>query len=161
SFPNEEKKYPDYTHFAPDRAQVVGGANLTTGQQALANAFVERPEFIAKYPQSQTLDQFVDAILLNIKTDSGVNIDALKPQLVALGSRGTILYRLVNDDLAGGNGGIDNRKFIDAEYNRTFVATQYFGYLRRNGDIGGLVFWLGQVNSGPLRDGRKQNGMVC
>ena len=72
-----------------------------------------------------------------------------------------MLYRLANDDLAGGNGGINNRAFIDADYNRTFVATQYFGYLRRDGDIGGLIFWLGQINGGPLRNPVRQNGMVC
>jgi hypothetical protein len=57
--------------------------------------------------------------------------------------------------------GINNRAFIDAEYNRAFVVTQYFGYLRRDGDIGGILFWLGQVNSAPLRDTSKQNAMVC
>ena len=71
------------------------------------------------------------------------------------------MYRLVNDDLAGGNGGINNRLFIDAEYNRGFVVTQYFGYLRRDPDIGGFLFWLGQVNAGLLRDAGKQHGMVC
>ncbi len=41
------------------------------------------------------------------------------------------------------------------------MITQYFGYLRRDGDIGGILFWLGQVNSAPLRDPTKQNAMVC
>ncbi len=45
------------------------------------------------------------------------------------------MCRLANDDLAGGNGGINNRAFIDAEYNRAFVASQYLGYLRRDADI--------------------------
>ena len=56
---------------------------------------------------------------------------------------------------------INNRPFIDEEYNRAFVATQYFGYLRRDADIGGFLFWLGQVNSTPLRDTSKQHAMVC
>ena len=56
---------------------------------------------------------------------------------------------------------IANQLFIDAEYNRTFVLGQYFGYLRRNPDIPGFMFWLGQVNSGPLRDVSKQHAMVC
>jgi hypothetical protein len=63
------------------------------------------------------------------------------------------------DDLAGGNGGINNRAFIDAEYNRAFVATQYFGYLRRDLDIGGFLFWLGQVDRFPIRNA--QHAMVC
>ena len=66
---------------------------------------------------------------------------------------------LVSNDQ--GNAGINNRAFLDADYNQTFVGTQYFGYLRRDGDIGGLIFWLGQINRGPLRNGDTQNAMVC
>lgn len=51
--------------------------------------------------------------------------------------------------------------FIDAEYNRAFVATQYFGYLRRDADMAGFLFWLGQVSSAPPRDVPKQHAMVC
>ena len=71
------------------------------------------------------------------------------------------MYRLANDDAQTGNGGINNRAFIDAEYNRAVVASQYFGYLRRDGDIGGFLFWSGQINSAPLRDVTKQHSMVC
>jgi hypothetical protein len=69
------------------------------------------------------------------------------------------MYRLADDNV--NTNPINNRPFIDAEYNRAFVATQYFGYLRRDGDIGGFQFWLGQVNSAPLRDVPKQHAMVC
>jgi hypothetical protein len=64
------------------------------------------------------------------------------------------------DDNVGGNP-INNRAFIDADYNRAFVATQYFGYLRRDADIGGFLFWLGQVNAAALRDVPRQHQMVC
>ncbi len=33
--------------------------------------------------------------------------------------------------------------------------------LRRDSHSGGFPFWLGQVNSGPLRDTTKQHAMVC
>jgi hypothetical protein len=49
----------------------------------------------------------------------------------------------------------------DAEYNRAFVFTEYAGYLRRDADIGGFLFWLGQVSSAPLSDATKQHAMVC
>ena len=70
-----------------------------------------------------------------------------------------MIYRLADDNTQSNP--IDNRAFIDAEYNRTFVYTQYAGYLRRDSDLPGFIFWLGQVNLGPLRDGTKQHGMVC
>jgi hypothetical protein len=75
------------------------------------------------------------------------------------GGRGAVIYRLADDNLQ--TNPINNRAFIDAEYNRAFVATQYFGYLRRDADIGGFLFWLGQVSSAPLRDVPKQHAMVC
>ena len=56
---------------------------------------------------------------------------------------------------------MDNRPFLDAEYNRGFVATLYFGFLRRDADLGGYNFWLGQVNSFPLRNPVGQHRMVC
>ena len=56
---------------------------------------------------------------------------------------------------------INNRALIDAEYNRAFVFTQYAGYLRRDADIGGFLFWLDQVDRAPLRDVGIQHTMVC
>jgi hypothetical protein len=70
-----------------------------------------------------------------------------------------VLYRLADDNVQ--TNPITNRAFIDAEYNRAFVTTQYFGYLRRDADIGGFLFWLGQVNGGSPRDTAKQHAMVC
>jgi Tol biopolymer transport system component len=169
NFPNEEKKMPSYAVFVADRARVVGGANLAQSQQDLANAFVQRPEFLAKYPANLNLFSFVDAVLTTIKNDIGVDLSSQRFALLSLGNglppdkaRGAVMYRLANDDgPQGSNGGINNRAFIDAEYNRSFVLGQYFGYLRRDPDIGGFIFWLGQVSSGPLRDVPKQHSMVC
>jgi hypothetical protein len=159
SNPTEARKIPRYDVFVRDRARVVGGSSLAASQLALANLFVQRPEFLSKYPANLTLEQFVDAVLQTIQSDSGVNLQSQRPALIALGSRGAVLYRLADDNAQSNP--ISNRAFIDAEYNRAFVTTQYFGYLRRDGDIGGLLFWLGQVNSAPLRDVPKQNAMVC
>jgi hypothetical protein len=163
NFPNEEKKMPSYTTFVADRARVIGGASLAQSQLDLANAFVARPEFIAKYPASlSTAGQFVDAVLATIQNDIGVNLGAQRNNLINLYNsfgRGGVLYRLADDNAQ--TNPISNQAFIDAEYNRSFVLGQYFGYLRRDPDIGGFVFWLGQVSSGPLRDVPKQHAMVC
>ncbi len=158
----EAKKLPGYSVFAADRARVVGGANLAQGQSDFANAFVQRPEFLAKYPTSLDGPGFVDAVLATINNDIGVDLTSQRAALITLfnsGGRGAVMYRLADDNVQ--TNPINNRAFIDAEYNRAFVFTQYAGYLRRNSDIAGFLFWLGQVNSGPLRDGTKQHGMVC
>ena len=141
----------------------MGGADLAQSQLAVANAFVQRAAFIARYPLSlATADQFVDAMLATIQNDLGVNLSSERAKLITLynsGGRGAVLYRLADDNLQ--TNPIINQPLIDAEYNRAFVFTQYAGYLRRDSDIGGFLFWLGQVNDGPLRDAGKQHAMVC
>jgi hypothetical protein len=155
----EANKIPLYANFKADRQQVIGGANLAQQQLDLANAFVLRTEFTNKYPATLTLDQFVVAILATIKDDLGADLTTQTAALIALGSRGAVVYKLADDNV--GTNPIINRPFIDAEYNRAFVYGEYSGYLLRDADIGGFLFWLGQVNSGPLRDVGKQHGMVC
>jgi hypothetical protein len=162
SFPGEHLKMPSYQVFAQDRATVPGGPNLARAQLALANAFVQRPSFTAKYPLSlATADQFVDAVL-DTMTTIGVNLSSERANLISLYGtlgRGGVVYRLADDNAQ--TNPINNRAFIDAEYNRAFVYTQYGGYMRRDSDIPGFVFWLDQVNSGSLRDVGKQHAMVC
>jgi hypothetical protein len=167
--PNEEKKIPSYPVFVADRARVIGGANLAQKQLDLATLFVTRPEFMTKYPASlTTADQFVDAVLLTMQNDLGVNLSGQRANLINLynaqgsgrtsGARAMVMYRLADDNATNP---IANQPLIDAEYNRTFVLGQYFGYLRRNPDIPGFLFWLGQVNGAPLRDVPRQHAMVC
>ena len=162
-FPNEEKKLPSYAVFVADRARVIGGANLAQKQLELANLFVTRPEFVSRYPASlATADQFVDALLLTLQNDLGVNLSGQRASLINIyntqGGRGAVMYRLADDNATNP---IANQLFIDEEYNRSFVLGQYFGYLRRNPDIPGFIFWLGQVNGAPVRDVPKQHAMVC
>ncbi len=163
NFPGEAEKLVSYTAFAADRARVVGGSTLAQAQSDFANTFVQRPEFLTKYPASlSTAAQFVDAVLATIQSDLGVNLSSERSALITLfnsGGRGAVLYRLADDNVQ--TNPINNRLLIDAEYTRTFVATQYFGYLRRDADIGGFLFWLGQVSSAPPRDVPKQHAMVC
>ena len=152
---------PNYAKFINDRAR-LDATQLATTQLSLANAFVLRSEFRQRYPTTQTAAQFVDALLANIQTASGANLTSQRDALIALhntSGRGAVLYRLA-DDNAGGNP-INNRAFVDAEYSRAFVLTQYFGYLRRDPDMPGLNFWLAIVNRFPLRSAVGQNAMVC
>jgi hypothetical protein len=164
NFPGEDLKLPAYAVFKPDRQQVTGGGNLAQKQLNLANDFVSRPAFVSKYDPASlaTADQFVDAVLATINTELGVDLSSQRANLINLyntaGGRGAVMYRLADDNASNP---INNGALINEEYNRAFVYTQYAGYLRRNSDIPGFVFWLGQVNSGPLRDVAKQHAMVC
>ncbi|HEV7397213.1 MAG TPA: FG-GAP-like repeat-containing protein [Pyrinomonadaceae bacterium] len=165
NFPNENRKLVNYSVFSTDRARVRGGPSLAQTQLDLAVAFVKRPEFTARYAESMAAPAYVDALLANINSDINIDLTSQRQALVDLyyqsgaQGRGAVLYRLADDNTT--TNPINNRAFIDAEYNRSFVLTQYFGYLRRNPDIGGYIFWLGQVNSAPLRALDKQRAMVC
>jgi hypothetical protein len=146
----------------------------------LTNAFVKRPEFIAKYPLSLSGSQFVAAVLANIQSAAGVDLSSQSGALNTHfnnGGRGLVMFHLANDYWNGCNrlpgspaapcvpsgfgGAVDNRAFIDAEYNRSFVYSQYSGYLRRDGDVAGFVFWLNEVSKSPPRNVARQHAMVC
>jgi hypothetical protein len=162
NFPGESLKLPSYAVFVRDRAAVVGGADLALAQLALANDFVQRPAFQARYSPSFTGPQFVAILLNNIQVASGASLLSQTQALINLYDQSgpsAVLYRLADDNVSSNP--INNRAYIDAEYNRAFVATQYFGYLRRDADIGGFLFWLNQVNRFALRDLAIQHAMAC
>ena len=157
--PNPQStELPSYAAFVPDRALVVGGSSLPATQLALANQFVNRPAFLARYPANQTAEQYVDALLATILSGRGVNLLNQRAALISLfntGGRGAVLYRLADDNPTNP---IANQPFINAEYNSAFVLTQYFGYLRRDPDFAGFKFWLDLVDS---RTPRIQQRVVC
>jgi hypothetical protein len=127
---------------------------------ALSNA-PTTPSAPARSPLLPDGPAFVDAVLGTINSDLGADLTSQRAALINLfnsGGRGAVLYRLADDNASNP---INNAALINGEYNRAFVATQYFGYRPRDPDIGGFLFWLGQVNSAPLRNVPKQHAMVC
>jgi hypothetical protein len=146
---------PTYAQFNADRGLVVAGSGLDQSKTAYALAFVQRNAFQQLYPQSETASQFVDSLLAAVQQNSGVDLTSQRSTLIGLyggtdNGRAAILRQLA-----------DNQAIIDAEYNRSFVLMEYFGYLRRDQDQGGFDFWLNQVNSRPLRDTGIQHAMAC
>jgi Bacterial Ig domain len=129
-----------FSQFMTDRQSVVAGANLEVGKQSLLDDWVQRAQFLSRYPAANTGEQFIDAILQTVLQGSGVDLSTKREALLndwgSNGSRGRIL-RLVADDSI----------LRAAEYNRAFVLMQYFGYLRRDPDEGGYLFWLDILNN--------------
>jgi hypothetical protein len=144
-------RQPSFAEFAPDRAQVVGGPNLEANKQSFADAWVQRTEFLQRYPAGLNGAQFIDALLQTVQQSSGVDLSPQRPALIAdwnaNGSRARIV-RLVADTPA----------FGQAQYNTAFVLMQYFGYLRRDPDVAGYNFWLNVLNNSEPNNYR---GMVC
>jgi plastocyanin len=141
---------PGYGEFMPDRAQVLGGSGLDQAKTAFAQAFVQRPEFTNRYPQSMTREQFVDAVIQTMTTRSGVDQSSLRNQFLGdydSGGRALVVRHAS-----------EASSFAAAEYNKAFVLMEYFGYLRREIDQGGYDYWLDVLNHGAAGNYR---GMVC
>jgi len=151
---------PSYVQFKPDRALVVGGSNLDQSKTDFAVAYVQRPEFIASYPLVSDADgsTFIDDVLMNIKTKTGFDLSGQKSTFLTAYNAGT------NQSQSRGlalRSIAESQTFVDEVYNESFVATEYFGYLRREPDTDGFNFWSGQVNRFPLRDVGIQQAMAC
>ena len=143
---------PSYAQFMPDRARVVGGAQLDRSKTDFTSSFVQRPAFSAQYPDTMSAARYVEA--LNANTGNSLRpaqVEALTTGLTnSSETRGSVLRKVA-----------DNSLFIDHQYNSSFVLMEYFGYLRRDPDQEGFDFWLGQVNRFSLRNVDVQHSMVC
>jgi hypothetical protein len=145
---------PMFAEFMPDRAQVIGGANLDATKAAFADSFVQRAEFTTKYPQTMTRDQFVDALLQTMNARSGMDLSSLRGTLISDYDSGIAQSQsrslVIRDAVQAG-------AFAQAEYNKAFVSMEYFAYLRRDPEASGYNFWLNALNGAPSN----YRGMVC
>jgi hypothetical protein len=105
--------------------------------------FVTRPQFELAFPLTQTPAEYVDALIANtgvaFTSDERtllINVFFGAPTSADRTARATVLDRVA-----------ENSTFAAAELNRTFVAMEYFGYLRRDPDTPGFNFWLNKLNS--------------
>jgi hypothetical protein len=146
---------PVFAEFNSDRVQVVEGPNLEATKQALALAFVQRPEFVAKFTGQTSAAAFVDALIASILADTQVNLTSIRQALIDKYNTGANQNQSRAFALRDA---IDATAFQNAEFNRAFVLMQYFGYLHRDPDQGGYDFWLGIVNNQALNNYR---AMVC
>lgn len=147
-------RYPTFAEFKPDRRQIVGGAELLNSKKAFSTAWVARPEFQTKYPASlATAAQFVDAVIATTLQTTGADLSASRATLIAA----------FNDANDGGRARVvrevsDNPSLSTREYNRGFVAIQYWGYLQRDYDQAGFDYWLNILNT---YTGDAPRAMVC
>src|SRR5213076_1873634 len=121
----------------PDGLQVVRGVIvgqagwetvLENNKQTFASQFVQRSRFTSAYPTSMTPDAFVDALFANAGVAipgadraSAISEFAGATNTTDAAARARALRRVAENATLG-----------QQEFNRAFVLTQYFGYLRRN-----------------------------
>jgi uncharacterized protein (TIGR03118 family) len=143
---------PTYGQYVIDKTLL--GAGTESNKTAFAEAFVQRPEFLSKYPSGQNGSDFVDALLATVQNGSGVDLTSKRSELIneyqpgasQAQSRARVIRKL-----------IEYTEYFNAEYNPAFVLAEYFGYLRRDPDGSGYAFWLNRLklNGGNFRS------MVC
>lgn len=108
---------------------------------------MQRAEFIARYPEAMTAENYVAALLAT----AGLSQTGAEKQaaLAAYGSGGT-------EGRAGALRSIaESKVMFTKEFNPAFVLMQYFGYLRRNPNEGqdsetgfaGYDFWLRKLDT--------------
>ena len=147
------------SEFMPDTQEIGQGVIvnqvgweqvLEDNKQAFTAEFVQRSRFVSAYPTSMSSEQFVDALFANAgvtpsATDraAAINEFAFGAMTADVAARSRALRRVA-----------ENSTLAQQEFNRAFVLTQYFGYLRRNPndspeltlDFEGYNFWLNKLN---------------
>lgn len=121
---------------------------LEANKQAFILEFVQRSQFVSRYPTSLTPAQFVDALYANTgvvpsaaERTAAINEFGAATNTGNTSARARALRRVA-----------ENPTFVQVESNRAFVLMEYFGYLRRNpndppdSDYTGYDFWLTKLN---------------
>jgi hypothetical protein len=125
---------------------------VEANRNRLAAEFVQRPEFVAKYGGlNNTL--YVDELF----NTTGIIATATEKQALVDGlisgteTRASVLRKVVDGSVVISEGNVQfttsyGQAFANQENQRVFVFMEYVGYLRRNPDAAGYVFWLGKLN---------------
>jgi hypothetical protein len=141
--------------FMPETRGIANGVVVGVGEWrrqlddnkvAYTRAFVQRGEFVAKYPTSLSAAAYVDALFATAgvtpsAADRQNAVNAYNAGADAVASRAAALRSVV-----------ESQSLTSAEFNKAFVLMQYFGYLKRNPDdlpdanFDGYRFWLGKLN---------------
>jgi hypothetical protein len=121
---------------------------LENNKQAYASEFVVTSRFLNAFPTTMTPAAFVDKLNQNAggvlsapERTTAINLFSGAGNTNNLSARAQAV-RMVAEDT----------DLYNAEYNRAFVLTEYFGYLRRNPndpqdtDYTGYDFWLTKLN---------------
>ena len=121
---------------------------LENNKQAYAGEFVATSRFTTAFPTTMTPAQFVDKLNQNAgnvlslsERTTAINLFSGAADSSNATARAQALRQVAED-----------QDLFSAEFNRAFVLTEFFGYLRRNpndlpdSDYTGYEFWLNKLN---------------
>jgi YVTN family beta-propeller protein len=160
-------RLPSYDEIIPDMRSVTGqtSAEVFAKRAALTDAWVERPEFVALYPNTMSDGQFVQTLLARygvttINTNDPTNPDS--GAQVTL-TQTDLITRLTTQALTRAQvlrAIVESREVSAVEFNGAFVAMQYYGYLRRTPEPAGYQAWLNYLNANPTDSRTMVNGFM-
>jgi hypothetical protein len=126
-------RLPSYEEFLRDMASVTGRteAEVNAKREAFANAWVERPDFLA----------------LNEGISNGEYVDSLTATagIAAMPNRAQVVRELNEGRRTRAQAlreVVESPELFNREYNGAFVLMQYFGYLQRDPDEAGYRSWV-------------------
>jgi hypothetical protein len=166
-------RLPLYAEFAQDLASVTGttAAETNAKRAAFASNFVVRSEFVngsansAAYG-SMTNSTYVTTLMGRYSLSSITTLDPANPD-------GTAKVTLTTSDLINGLNGStltraqvlraivqSDQVTLNFEAINAFVASQYYGYLRRTPETAGFNSWVTYLNAHPTDFRTMVNGFV-
>lgn len=130
-----------YAEFIPGLQQ-IGGSNSPAQEEAAKivymNAFVQRADFLALFPNSDSNSTYVN----KLETNAAVTLPN-KAQLIADLNAGTKTRAQVLRDV------VESQVVFDKYIIPSFVDMEYKGYLRRDGDAIGYNNWIDTLTANP------------
>jgi CSLREA domain-containing protein len=148
---------PQYEEYIRDMHAVGLGVEVGSGdwqqqleanKQALAESFVRRDEFTARYPEGMAAGEFVGEMFEYAWVEP---TDAERQAALDAFGAGDTKGRA-----AAMRAAMESPSVFRAYYNREFVLAEYFGFLRRDpnaqpdADLSGYNFWLSKLDSFSL-----------
>lgn len=147
---------PKFTEFEGDKTALANqSADVERARMAFILAFAQRKEFERRYPATMKPAEFVDAVLLSLVQNTGVDLSVDRAELIALADepnagRAAVLAKVIGAEAV-----------IDAQFNQSYILSHYFAYLRRDPDESGFAMWINFIKSKPLRDADTARSVTC
>ena len=118
----------------------IGGdtdAEVLANRAAFPDDFVQRDDFKLIF-DSLSNTAYVDRLLTNLMVSIPQRNQLIADLNAGTKTRAQALTEVVNNGVV-----------VQAEFNRTFVLAEYFGYLRRDPEPAGFNAWLAFLDANP------------
>jgi hypothetical protein len=150
-------RLPEYTEIVADMSFVAGATEqeVYARKAQLARLFTMRGEFLSAY-EFESNNAFVATLLGRYQLAQITTPDPAQPDGAAKVTltQADLVNRLDTDALARAQvlrAIADSDEVTAREFDNAFVATQYYGYLRRKPEPAGFQAWLNVLRAGNVR----------